>query len=110
MEGIDKLLKDLEKIKKEHPKEVDKFLTRQGNKLLRITKIRTPVDTGTLRNSWFMKKNKNEVIVYNIADYALEVEYGTIHKEGRFMLTKSVKDIENEFESDLRETFKEILK
>lgn len=108
MEGIDGLLKDLEKIKNKYPKEVDKFLTRQGNKLLKITKIRTPVDTGTLRNAWMMKKEKNKVTVFNIADYVLPVEYGTIHKAGRFMLTKSVKDIEDEFESDLKKTFKEV--
>lgn len=106
MEGINKLLKDIENIKNKYPKEVDRFLTRQGNKLLRITKLRTPVVTGTLRNSWFMKKNKNEVTVYNIADYVLAVEYFA----GRFMLTKSVKDIENEFESDLKKTFKEVFK
>lgn len=110
MEGINKLLKDIENIKNKYPKEVDRFLTRQGNKLLRITKLRTPVVTGTLRNSWFMKKNKNEVTVYNIADYVLAVEYGTKHFSGRFMLTKSVKDIENEFESDLKKTFKEVFK
>ena len=110
MEGIDKILKDLEKIKNNYPKEVERFLTKQGNKLLKITKVRTPVDTGTLRNAWMMKKSKNEVTVYNMADYVLPVEYGTIHKAGRFMLTKSVKDIEDEFERDLKDTFKAVFK
>lgn len=106
MEGIDRLLKDIEKMKREQPKKVDKFLINQGNRLLGLTKERTPVDTGTLRNSWFMKKEKEQVIVYNLTEYANDVEFGTKDRYGAFMLTRSIKILDKYFEENFKNFFK----
>ena len=79
-----------------------------GNMLLRDTKRRTPVDTGKLRDNWFITSVEKrgdmfEIEIYNNTEYAPWVENGhrvvvygeTVGwREGFFMLRLSVEDVE----------------
>lgn len=55
------------------------------------TKMRTPVDTGLLRNSWQLsnvfKKSNSEyyIVLFNPVLYASYVEYGHRQEVGRFV-------------------------
>jgi len=49
-------------------------------------KARTPVRTGHLQNSWGAIKRQSDVEIYNTADYAEHVEYGTDRQAPRGML------------------------
>jgi hypothetical protein len=74
----------------------------------RKIKRRTPVDTGELRRNWrvgnVVRKGKAfEIDISNNTDYASFVEFGhrygidlTKWKEGRFMMTISMKEIERQ--------------
>lgn len=79
-----------------------------GNKLLRRTKRKTPVDTGQLRRGWFITNVRQrgdvfEIEIYNNTEYAPWVENG--HRivkngetkgwcEGFYMLQLSLTEIE----------------
>ena len=70
--------------------------------------LKTPVDTGVLRKSWRYKTiSENEGIVSNNIHYAPHVEYGHRTRggksfiDGRYMLTKSVEEIESELDNQL---------
>lgn len=91
--------------------EREKFLNRVANKLLGKVKMRTPVgkiNGGTLRRSWQLKKISDaEREIINNVYYGQYLEFGHRTRggkgfvKGRYMLTKSVEEIEREFESDL---------
>lgn len=107
LEGSENLIKAFESSLKNYDKEVDKTIDRIGNKLLRKVKLKTPVDQGTLRRSWrYIPSGNGEGIIENSIHYASHVEYGHRKRggkglvEGRYMLTKSVKEIEDELEKD----------
>lgn len=100
-----KLAKALEKEEAEARIMVEKSVKGLGNSLLKRTKNRTKEKTGNLKRTWTVsgiKKNGKyyRVIVSNNQKYAPYVEYGhrtRNHKgwvPGRFMLTKSLKDVE----------------
>lgn len=86
------------------------FVAQQGNRALAKTKKRTPVDMGLLRNGWRLSKvyragDKWRITMFNNTEYALYVEYGHRLKmggktkgrvKGRFMMTTSCKEVENE--------------
>lgn len=57
-------VKDFENVQKEFETFLKTFLLQQAQKVVRSTKIRTPVDTGTLRNSWCIG-NETKAIRYN---------------------------------------------
>lgn len=84
--GMDKLIERIATLKREFPKETEKFLTKQANLVIRDAKQYTPVDTGTLRAAWFKaKKNERKAftqIIYNNTDYVNHVEYGHRLKRG----------------------------
>ena len=77
-------------------------------RLLRKAKMRTPVDTGELRRNWNIDftitriGNQYEIVVYNATEYASYVEFGHRTRNhrgwvmGRFMLTKSEVELENQ--------------
>ena len=76
---------------------------------LRSVKKLTPVDTNTLRRSWYVgdirkRGNEVEVTIYNNTNYGNYVEFGhrtRDHKNwvtGKFMLTISEREIEREIE------------
>lgn len=89
------------------------FGINQANKFLALVKPRTPVDTGALRNFWQARPIERNGGLYlhiqNDRDYATHVEYG--HRvvshgqergyvEGRYMMTRSLVDMELTAEQD----------
>lgn len=88
-------------------------------RLLRKVKIKTPVDTGELRQSWFVtsivkRGSYYETEVVSDATYATYVEYG--HRTrggaswvpGRFMLTISVEEVEGQMEAIVQRKVREV--
>ena len=129
IEGLDNLNKTLDNSSKNFKKEGQKTINKLGNKLLSKTIKRTPVDTGVLRRNWLGKSGDLEFTVSNVTKYAPMIEFGhrvvggrgglkgkrrkgnkknlkprkTSGKgyvEGVYMLTKSVKEIEQDLEKE----------
>ena len=119
IEGLDKLLNILDSSIKGFDVEIPKRLNKVSSKLIRKVKLKTPVGKvkgGTLRRSWRVKKDGDLTrIVYNNIHYAPHVEYGHRTRlgtgkgkpkgkikvvEGRYMLTKSVQEIEGTLTSE----------
>jgi len=57
-----------------------------GMEFLERVKAKTPVRTGHLQNSWGFTETKTDIEIYNTAEYAEYVEYGTERMEPRAML------------------------
>lgn len=57
-------VKDFENAQKEFEAFLKTFLLQQAQRVVRSTKLRTPVDTGTLRNSWCIG-NETKAIRYD---------------------------------------------
>lgn len=55
-----------------------------------IIRGKTPVKTGALRDHFTLDPDGN---IINPLDYADDVELGTVHMPGRFMVTQSVPEI-----------------
>lgn len=84
-------------------------------------KRRTPVDTGALRRNWKVSKvikkgNTYEVEISNNTEYAQFVEFGhrygidlTKWKEGRYMMTISMKEVEREMAAVIQKRQLELL-
>lgn len=90
-----------------------RFGRNQANKFLALVKPRTPVDTGALRNFWQARPIEKDGGLYlhirNDRDYATHVEYGhrvvshgkeSGYVEGRYMMTRSLIDMELSAEQD----------
>lgn len=99
-------------IKKDYPKEAQKLLFLMANRTLARVKKKTPVDEGILRRSWQLGdtyKNGDDYFIelFTDEDYGQHVEFGhktglksgnsgTAFVKGKFMLTLSIKELENE--------------
>lgn len=97
------------------------WLYEMAERTIARTKLRTPVDTGALRNAWKIagvKKNGNnfEVLLVNGQDYASYVEYGTPKRpnwkwgEGAHMLTISMNEIQEQMPARFDQAFTQFLK
>ena len=77
LKGFKKFDKILNEIKMEAPKSTERFLMLQAEDLKTDVKDLTPVDTGTLKNSWQRENGKRLTgkkftqIVFNMTNYAL---------------------------------------
>ena len=107
IEGLDKLEKTLNGASKNFDIEAEKAVGRVANRLINRVKLKTPVDTGVLRRSWHVNMpEKLTRVVYNNIHYAPHIEYGHRTRggksfvDGRYMLTKSVKEIESELDKE----------
>lgn len=100
-----------------------------ANDIVANTQMRTPVDTGRLRQNWRIGEilqDADSIIIeiYNNTEYASHVEFGhrqevgrfvpAIGKrlvkpkvEGKFMFTKSMNEASREMEERLQREFKE---
>ncbi len=117
--GMDEWLKKIENLKVDFPQETEKFLKKKANEVIRETKKLTPVDTGTLRNSWQRTNGGNfKQIVYNNAKYASHIEFG--HRiirgkrvvgivKGRYMLHKGVNRVRITFYKDLEILYRNLI-
>lgn len=97
------------------------WLYEMAERTIARTKLRTPVDTGALRNAWTIggiKKSGNnfEVELINNMEYASHVEYGTPARPnwkwgaGAHMLTISMNEIIDQMPKRFDEAFTEFLK
>ena len=119
IEGMDSWIKKIETMKKEFPKETGRFLMKKANEVIRETKKLTPVDTGTLRNSWQRVNGGSfRQIIYNNTTYASHLEWGhrvvrgkkTIgFSRGRYMLHKGINRVKVSFYRDLRVLYKNLI-
>ena len=107
IQGLDEFTKTLDNASNNFEKEANKKLDIIASKLIAKVKLKTPVDSGTLRRSWQPKKVSNlERLVFNNVKYAQYVEYGHRTRGGKsfidgvYMLEKSVKEIESELDKE----------
>lgn len=107
IQGLDEFTKTLENASNNFDEEANKKLDIIASKLIAKVKLKTPVDSGTLRRSWQPKKVSNlERIVFNNVKYGPFVEYGHRTRGGKsfidgvYMLEKSVKEIESELDKE----------
>ena len=117
--GMDEWLKKIESLKTDFPQETGRFLQKKANEVIRETKKLTPVDTGTLRNSWQRKNGGSfRQIVYSSVSYSQFVEFGhrIIRKKrvvgivrGRHMLHKGINRVRMTFYRDLETMYKNLI-
>ena len=107
IQGLDRLINTLDSAIQGFDVEIPKRLSNVSSKLIRKVKLKTPVDSGVLRRSWRSKKDGQFArIIYNNVHYAPYIEYGHRTRggksfvDGRYMLTKSVKEIESDIEKE----------
>lgn len=120
---FEKLYKQLKSVQKDMDSFYTEFLTNVILRALAKTKLKTPVDEGLLRNSWQITNvskigNGYEVILFNNVEYAVYIEYG--HRvmskgeqvgfvKGKFMMTLSMKEIEQQLPRYLKTDFQKWL-
>ena len=122
LKGFKELDKILDEIKTQAPKSTERFLMLQAEELKKDVKDLTPVDTGTLKNSWQRENGKRltgkafSQIVFSMTSYAHHVEYGhrtgrnkTKFVRGRFMLRTAVTMRQIKFYKDLKTFYKGLM-
>ena len=107
IQGLTNFIRTLNSASNNFDEEASKSLNKVSQKLVAKVKLKTPVDSGVLRRSWRVKKEGELArVVYNNVKYAPHVEYGHRTRggksfvDGRYMLTKSVKEIEDTMTSE----------
>ena len=110
IQGLNNFIRTLNNASNNFDEEASKSLNKISQKLIAKVKLKTPVGKvkgGTLRRSWRVKKEGELVrIIYNNIHYAPHVEYGHRTRggksfvDGRYMLTKSVQEIEGTLTSE----------
>ena len=107
IQGLNNFIRTLNNASNNFDEEANKRLNNISQRLVRKVKLKTPVDSGVLRRSWRVKKDGDLArIVYNNVKYGPMVEYGHRTRggksfvDGRYMLTKSVKEIEDTMTSE----------
>ena len=122
LKGFKKFDKILDEIKIKAPQATERFLMLQAEDLKKDVKELTPVDTGTLKNSWQRENGRRltgkafSQIVFSMTDYAVHVEYGrragrskTKFIRGRFMLRTAVAMRQIKFYKDLKNFYKGLM-
>ena len=123
LKGFKELDKILDEIKTQAPKSTGRFLMLQAEELKKDVKDLTPVDTGTLKNSWQRENGRRLTgknftqIIFSMTDYATHVEYGhrvgrskTKFVRGRFMLRTAVAMRQIKFYKDLKNFYGGLIK
>ena len=107
IQGLNRFIRTLNNATNNFDEEASKRLNNISQKLVAKVKLKTPVDSGVLRRSWRVKsEGQLAKIVYNNGKYGPMVEYGHRTRggksfvDGRYMLTKSVKEIEETMTSE----------
>ena len=116
IQGLNRFIRTLNNATNNFDEEASKRLNNISQKLVAKVKLKTPVDSGVLRRSWRVKsEGQLAKIVYNNVKYGPHVEYGHRTRlgtgkgkpkgkikvvEGRYMLTKSVQEIEGTLTSE----------
>ena len=123
LKGFKEFDKILDEIKTKAPQATERFLMLQAEELKKDVKELTPVDTGTLKNSWQRENGKRltgkafSQIVFNMSSYGIHVEYGhragrskTKFVRGRFMLRTAVAMRQIKFYKDLKNFYGGLIK
>jgi len=123
LKGFKEFDKILIEIKEKAPEATERFLMLQAEDLKKDVKNLTPVDTGTLKNSWQRENGKRltgkafSQIVFSMTSYAHHVEYGhrvgrskTKFVKGRFMLRTAVSMRQIKFYKDLKNFYGGLIK
>ena len=123
LKGFKEFDKILDEIKTKAPQATERFLMLQAEELKKDVKELTPVDTGTLKNSWQRENGKRltgktfSQIVFSMTNYAAHVEYGhrvgrskTKFVKGRFMLRTAVSMRQIKFYKDLKNFYGGLIK
>ena len=107
IQGLDNFIRTLNNASNSFDEEASKRLNNISQKLVAKVKLKTPVDSGVLRRSWRVKsEGQLAKIVYNNVKYGPHIEYGHRTRggksfvDGRYMLTKSVQEIEDTLTSE----------
>ena len=110
IQGLSNFIRTLNGARNNFDEEATRSLNKISQKLIAKVKLKTPVGNvngGTLRKSWRVKKDGELArIVYNNIEYGPYVEYGHRTRggksfvDGRYMLTKSVQEIEDSLTSE----------
>ena len=107
IQGLNRFIRTLNNASNNFDEEANKRLNNISQKLVAKVKLKTPVDSGVLRRSWRVKNDGQLArIIYNNVRYSSYVEYGHRTRggksfvDGRYMLTKSVKEIEDTLTSE----------
>ena len=107
IQGLNRFIRTLNNASNNFDEEANKKLNNISQKLIRKVKLKTPVDSGVLKKGWRSKKDGDLArIVYNNVKYGPHVEYGHRTRggksfvDGRYMLTKSVQEIEDTLTSE----------
>lgn len=123
LKGFKEFDKILDEIKTKAPQATENFLMLQAEDLKKDVKELTPVDTGTLKNSWQRENGKRltgntfSQIVFSMTNYSHFVEYGhrigrskTKFVRGRFMLRTAVAMRQIKFYKDLKNFYGGLIK
>ena len=107
IQGLNNFIRTLNNATNNFDEEASKSLNKISQKLIAKVKLKTPVDSGVLRRSWRVKsEGQLAKIIYNNVKYGPHIEYGHRTRggksfvDGRYMLTKSVKEIEETITSE----------
>ena len=65
VEGMDRLIRNFQKVNFKIPNIESRFLDVIGEEALEMLRANTPVDTGNLRDSWNLQQTENEVTIAN---------------------------------------------
>lgn len=102
IQGLNRFIRTLNNATNNFDEEAEKSVGRVANRLVNRVKLKTPINTGVLKKSWHVKMpQKLTRIIYNNVKYGPHVEYGHRTRggksfvDGQYMLTKSVKEIED---------------
>jgi phage gpG-like protein len=108
IQGLNRFIRTLNNASNNFDEEASKRLNNVSQKLVAKVKLKTPVDSGVLRRSWRVKsEGQLAKIIYTNTRYAPMVEFGHRTRggksfvDGRYMLTKSVEEIESELDNQL---------
>lgn len=71
----------------------DEFAQEFADEFEERVKMRTPVDTGRLRNGWIVVVTDDDISVENHVPYAGYVEQGTEHMSGAHMLAITMTEV-----------------
>jgi hypothetical protein len=123
LKGFKEFDKILDEIKTKAPQATERFLMLQAEELKKDVKKLTPVDTGTLKNSWQRENGKRltgkafSQFVFSMTNYSHFVEYGhrigrnkTKFVRGRFMLRTAVAMRQIKFYKDLKNFYGGLIK
>lgn len=110
---ISEYIKKMQTLENDLDDYYQQFLLNESVKVLNIAKLRTPVDTGTLRASWEIGKYNNSdksITIRNPTQYASFIEYGTRNIKPFNMITGALNELNFKINEKFNTSFNKFLK